>query len=67
MSKFKIGAIVHLNSGGPAMTVSHRIVGKDMVQVYWFSGGQVLKESFHQECLKDEQDTGLIQNIQVVA
>lgn len=42
---FKIGDVVQLNSGSPALTVDD-LRGDGCVSVAWFNGGEVVRDAF---------------------
>jgi len=44
MKTFKIGDVVKLKSGGPAMTI--RGGGEKYLSALWFDGGQLRQESY---------------------
>ena len=47
------GDIVILKSGGPQMTVSHKIQGGTVVMCYWYNlFGEQCYESFRIKCLE---------------
>ena len=49
-SKFTIGDVVKLKSGGPEMTISS--VHNDLYpKTIWFSGDNVMENEFHQDTL----------------
>lgn len=55
MGRYKIGEVVKLNSGGPAMTVSGYAEGLEkkgnFVEVTWFDEGRVEHSIFLEEML----------------
>ncbi len=56
-SKYKIGDIVRLKSGGPSMTVNS-ILGDGHIYCHWFAGDKLNSGSFDPESvgLEDEID-----------
>lgn len=46
----RVGALVELKSGGPAMTVE--IWQDDIAHVVWFAGGTAVRDGFHWSMLK---------------
>jgi uncharacterized protein YodC (DUF2158 family) len=50
-SQFKVGDVVRLKSGGPAMTVSFKNVDGDWVCVWFDKDGKKQASSFTPECL----------------
>lgn len=46
MTDFKIGDVVRLNSGGPAMTVASILDNGDTVATIWFDGGEIIDFCF---------------------
>jgi uncharacterized protein YodC (DUF2158 family) len=55
---FPDGAMVVLNSGGPAMTVQNTRAD-DLVSCYWFDGAELRAEAFHHLAIKlaDQPET----------
>ena len=57
MAKYKVGAVVYLKSGGPAMTVTAVINATNSTnQTYntaWFDGPKSFNENFPEEALTD--------------
>lgn len=68
----KIGEVVFLNSGGPAMTVTE-ILAKDnpvlpgQVGVKWFSNGQLAASTFPPDALTDDDPVPAMQAAQEAA
>lgn len=57
-SKFKIGEIVTLKSGGPSMTVNEWVSFQNGFLCQWFAGKKLEHGHFHPDSLKlvaDEQ------------
>lgn len=54
-----VGVIVYLKSGSPPLTVSDRKqASPDIVNVEWFVDGEVKRDAFHKDCLRDEPVSG---------
>jgi uncharacterized protein YodC (DUF2158 family) len=53
----RIGDVVYLKSGGPAMTIYSSTIAEDRVRVLckWFSGQSVYEELFHIDMLTTEK------------
>ena len=56
MSRFKIGDVVLLNSGGPPMTVTG-ITSDGLVDVAWFDGDRVRRDIFAPFALLTEAES----------
>ena len=57
MEEIKIGDIVGLNSGGPAMTVMS--ISGDACKCRWYNGEEELSESFPSICLRKQINNAL--------
>lgn len=56
MSKFKIGDVVYLKSGGPAMTVNRIIEERDNIECVWFVKNEQKAFIFNAETLNPQSD-----------
>jgi uncharacterized protein YodC (DUF2158 family) len=58
MRKFKVGDVVQLNSGGPRMTVTQELTGKDRITYYcaWFHENENKISTFPGDALKTASD-----------
>ena len=59
MTKFKIGELVRLRSGGPKMTVKmapDESMGLEEVLCVWFKGDLEISESYHPDMLVHVND-----------
>lgn len=61
--EFKPGDVVTLKSGSPLLTVAapfQHQAGTNLIDVEWFSGGEVKRDSFHPDCLVKNGDGSLL-------
>lgn len=56
MTDIKVGDVVYLKSGGPAMTVVEKI-NKFEVKCFWFLEGEVKNSIFNMEALDGKNPT----------
>lgn len=54
MSDLKVGDVVYLKSGGPAMTVHRIIVDRDNAECAWFQDDELKDYIFTQDSLTKE-------------
>jgi uncharacterized protein YodC (DUF2158 family) len=55
MRPFAEGTVVYLKSGSPPLTVDPLSMSDTIVDVEWFDGAEVKRDSFHKDCLTLEK------------